>query len=290
MEKGEKSAGAGSQDAGKEQTAGKRYEDMTRKELYETAKAKGFKGISKYKKAQLLELLLSGKPAPSTGKKRPVRREPAGAKPDGVGEPTQSAEMPHAAGKPAAGDAALSEVAAQREAAQPAPPGPDKVYVDWGYPLPGHYGIDRISAVAKDPNWIFVHWDLSGNRRQEVAQAYGREIFSVSRWHLRVIDTGCGESVDFPINLDSTNWYLPVAEDKTFKVQIGIITPESEFIQFAETRETTTPRSRPSDSVSEKWMVADEQFQRFLRQAGAPGASELSSHDLAAYLREKLSR
>lgn len=259
------------------------YGEMTRKELYEMAKTRGFKGMSKYRKAQLLELLMdSGKTKPSIQASGPLTEvedvkaaEPAlSPAPD-----VESAE---------AGDAARTSEAIEVESVVPQEP--KDVFLDWGYPLPERYGIDVMGAAAKDPNWIFVYWDLSGGRREEVALKYGREIFASARWHVRVVDTGCGECVDFPVNVDSRNWYIPAAEDTTFRIQIGLLTPDGEFVEFASAREVRTPRSRPADNISEQWMVADELFQRFLKQAGTPGGSELSSSELAARLKEKLNK
>ena len=236
--------------------AAKQYEDMTRKELYQAARERGFRGISKCKKAQLLELLLKA-----------VDTEPVtlpGAQPaDGAA----GSSMLSGKGQ------GVQESEAVRERPAPAVREPHDVYVDWGYPLPESYNIDRIGAAAKDPNWLFVHWDLSGNREQEVLKEHGQEIFTSARWHLRVLDMERNEYVDLPVNVDAHNWYVPVSEDSTYRIELGLLTNDGTFIQFAATREIKTPRSRPADNVSEEWMVADEQFQQFLKHAGTPGGS-----------------
>ena len=255
----------------------KQYGKMTRKELYLEAKAKGFRGTSRYKKAQLLDLLLDRAPSPPEKKAAPAARDEGAVEP-----PAAEKQVVDTAPPPAPSAETREPSAGPRE--------PRDVYVDWGYPLPENYGLDVIGAAAKDPNWIFVYWDLSGKRREEVAQSHGREIFSLSRWHLRVTETASGGTVDFPVNLDSRNSYVPVSEDRAFRIQIGLLTPEGEFIEFAVSRDIRTPRSRPSDNISEQWMVADELFQRFLRQAGAPGASELSSRELADRIKDDLAK
>ncbi len=278
-EEGNSSAGAD-----KERQAAGSYEKMTRAQMYEAARAKGFKRISRFTKAQLLDLL-RGKiaaPAPADRRKSAARKPKASRFATGPGEP----EAPE---KVETGDAPYSGgVAAGTPEGVPASPGePQSVYVDWGYPLPEEYKVDKIGAFAKDPNWVFVYWDLSGNRREEVAQSHGPDIFNISRWHLRVRDLSCDDYVDFPISVNAKNWYIPVSEDKTFKVEIGLLTPEGDFIPFAATAEIRTPRSRPSDNVSEQWMIADKKFQQFLQHVGDIGG-EISSGNLARRARDTL--
>ncbi len=262
MEERERSSGDGS--------SAEQYQNMTRKELYQAARAKGLRGISRCKKAELFAMLTGAAPP------GPSVLPGAGQVADVPG----SSEL-SGAGRGAPGTEALEEPPSEVRQE------PREVYVDWGDPLPEKYNLDKIGAVAKDPNWIFVHWDLSGNRRHEVAQAYGQEIFTTARWHLRVLDLDRSEYVDLPIDVKVHNWYVPVSEDGTFKVAVGLLAGDGTFIEFASTGEIRTPRSRPSDSVSEEWMVADEQFQRFLKHAGTAAASELSSAELAARFRKK---
>jgi hypothetical protein len=284
MEEWEKNSNKNIECKDNDLSSNKQYENMTRKELYEEVKSKGCKGTSRYKKAQLLELLLKsgvdstsqtaipGKPATSDERTSTVEETAGGPLQSNDEEMLQADRM----------DSQKIPELKSKE--------PESVYVDWGYPLPDRYGIDRIGAAAKDPNWIFVNWDLSGSKRQEVAKTYGPDIFAASRWYLKVVDLSCNESVDFQINVDSNSWYVPVSEDKSFEIQIGIITPDGLFIQFAATSEIRTPRSQPAGNISEQWMMTDEYFQRFLKQAGDPEVSGMSSSDIAAYLKDKLSK
>jgi hypothetical protein len=255
---------------------------MTRKLLYEKLRAQGHKGISKYTKAQLLELYESGD-MPSPGKRRRggARKsaDKVASQPLGIQDrPSSGAVSAEAANVSVQSAGAAREIAAQE---------PSGVYVDWGYELPGRYGTDRISAFAKDPNWIFAHWDLSGRRKEEVVRERGPEVLHLSKWCLRVTDLDTEEHMDLPVSVEAGNWYVPVSEDGTFRIEIGLVTGQGEFLAFACTRSIRTPRSRPSERVSEKWLVADEEFQRFLKHAGETGSSGLSSGELAERIRAK---
>jgi hypothetical protein len=266
----------------------KAFGKMTRKELYDMAKSRGHKGTSRLTKAELVELLRGGSPVPPAPKPRRGRSAKTAK---GMGVSSMQSQRSKAQKispekRPENAPGPAREVPPPVSAARE----PESVYVDWGYPLPEKYGLDRIGAFAKDPNWVFTYWDLSGSRREEVAQKHGADVFKVSRWHLRVKDLNRNEHVDLPVNVDTGNWYVPVSENGIFRIEIGLITPEGSFISFASTGRITTPRSQPSSNVSEKWMVADKEFQHFLRQAGETGSSELSSKELANHLKTKLSK
>jgi hypothetical protein len=169
---------------------------------------------------------------------------------------------------------------------QPPVAEPKEVYIDRGMPLPQIYGEDKITAMAKDPNWLFAYWELTGPRRIEVEQQLGRETVEKSAWVLRVYDLSLARWSDSRIDVNAGNWYIPVSEDRKFRVEIGIVTQEGKFIPFASSKELQTPRSGPSPVVSEKWMVSDETFKKFLELSYPVGASGLSPTELAKRVRE----
>ena len=241
------------------------YGRMTRSGLLKAAKTKGFKGISRYTKDELLRLLETGLPAPGKPAARPAKRVKKVVPP----------------ALPAAAAAPVEQPQAQvRET--------ETVFVDWGTPLPERYGVDTVGALAKDPNWLFVYWDLSGSRMREIIQSCGRDILNGARWLLRVCDLSGAGTFDIPIKPDALNWYIPVHEDRTFKVQIGLLAADGRFIEFACSREVRTPRGKPSANVSEEWFVADTDFRKFLEHIGLSLAGSVSSAQLASLVRLKM--
>jgi hypothetical protein len=163
---------------------------------------------------------------------------------------------------------------------------PKEIYIDRGLPLPQTYGEDRITAMAKDPNWIFAYWELTGPRKMEVEKQCGCETLENAAWVLRVHDCALSRWSDIRIDVSAGNWYIPVSEDRRFRVEIGVVTPDGRFIPFASSKELQTPRSGPSPEVSEKWLVSDETFKKFLTISYPVGASGLSPLEIAKRLRE----
>jgi len=167
----------------------------------------------------------------------------------------------------------------------PAPP--QAPFVDRGAPLPLHYGQDRITALVRDPNCLFIYWELEGPRREEVLRGHGRDVFTNSSWILRLHSDGDGSPQDIPIVVDGCNWYLPVAEDGSYMVEIGVRRPQGEFIRFAASNRVRTPRTGVSPDKSAQWMLVEEDYRRVVRvgEAQAPKVSGAFADTLAQRFR-----
>ncbi|MFH1422261.1 MAG: DUF4912 domain-containing protein, partial [Planctomycetota bacterium] len=163
---------------------------------------------------------------------------------------------------------------------------PKEIYIDRGLPLPQRYNEDRLTAMVKDPNWIFAYWELTGPRKEEVMKQYGSWIFKNAVWVLRIHDCAASFWTDINIDINAENWYIPVTPDTQLKVEIGLITDKGEFISFACSRELHTPRSQPSSEVSEDWFISDKNFQEFLKITYPEGTSGLSSLELAQRVKD----
>ncbi|MFP4131243.1 MAG: DUF4912 domain-containing protein, partial [Thiohalospira sp.] len=116
-------------------------------------------------------------------------------------------------------------------------------YVDRGAVLPRHYGRDTLVGMVRDPNWVYVYWELEGDRKNEIAREYGSEIFFGSRWVLRLHNlTSCVEE-DVPVLIESGNWYLSVPDSSEFFVELGLLTADNTFIKLVSSNRFQTPRS-----------------------------------------------
>jgi len=178
--------------------------------------------------------------------------------------------------------------------AAPLPPAPP--FIDRGEPIPETYGGDTLRALVRDPNWIFVYWELEGTKKEEVAKSYGPEIYNQPQWILRVKDLAGGTLQDIPVLLDSKNWYVNVQSQREYQVELGIMTADHGFIPLLRSNTVQTPRAGVSHEIDEKWMVKDEDFRKFLaacegRGAGTAGAKigepGISSSGLPVQKRKK---
>ncbi len=78
-------------------------------------------------------------------------------------------------------------------------------------------GEDRIGAVPRDPESIFIYWDLQGPRSAEVA----REMGDACEWVLRALDLTEGTSSIIPIAPEAGNHYLQVKPGRTYGVELA---------------------------------------------------------------------
>lgn len=136
--------------------------------------------------------------------------------------------------------------------------------------LPSRYGDTRIVLMARDPYWIFAYWEITDDHRMQVereASASWNDMKKV----LRVYDvTGkdfnglnANRHFDIDINADANNWYINVgAPDRTWCVDLGVITSSGKFILIARSNVVSTPRDSASDIIDEEWMSIEEDFLR----------------------------
>lgn len=142
------------------------------------------------------------------------------------------------------------------------------IFIDWGAPIPNHYGNDRIVAMVRDPHWLFIYWEIEGSMSNDITSNYGSDIFDKSQWILRAefLDDGIRE--DIPILPDYKNWYLRVNPEGRYKVKIGLLTPDNIFITLASSDVVSTPAADPSERTDQEWSIDDDKFKEMMKSVG----------------------
>jgi hypothetical protein len=135
--------------------------------------------------------------------------------------------------------------------------------------LPATYGVDLLCAIARDPNVLFVYWDVNWPRLFEGAGVSQRPV------HLRVY-RGDGEvESTFQINPFRGHCYVDIAmTDCTYTCELGCF-QKTEWKGLVRSGETMTPRAALSDDLSTTFatLPLHLSFERLLdifreRQAG----------------------
>ncbi len=243
---------------------------LTRRELYEMAKAYGIAGRSAMAKDDLLDALarVSTKkvmPKAKTSKRRMAKRRKRRTvrvrttKADTKSKPTSMA------------------VQAPSKVEKPQP-----VFVDRGPELPNEYGEDKVVAMVRDPNWIYVYWDLSGGARQRL-----REAVAISTWVVRVYNLDDDIYEDVPVLLDGGNWYLPVASNTAYRVDIGVLDTEGRFHLAAGGRKVKTPPVGISEVVDDEWLILEDEFRRLMDISGTMSDRFAGSHFFSEIVTER---
>lgn len=131
-----------------------------------------------------------------------------------------------------------------------------------------------LSALPRDPNWIFVYWEITPAARARLVRTHGPDIFEASRQVLRVYDMaaregGGPEYMDMPVMLDEGSWYVRVQEPgRSYCCELGLLLPDGEFIGIVKSNAVALPPGRVSDVMDEKWMAVSEDFEKLLQLSG----------------------
>ncbi len=124
----------------------------------------------------------------------------------------------------------------------------------WEHPLPWSYDETRLTALVRDPYWLFAYWEITGAAHEAAIDAVGREKWFLARPVIRVHDVTGGGAYDVAVNEDARNWYLNVGQpDRTFYLEIGRITADGRFIMLARSNTVHTPPDSVSWVIDPRW-------------------------------------
>jgi hypothetical protein len=142
--------------------------------------------------------------------------------------------------------------------------------------LPVSYGNTEAALLPRDPNWMFIYWEINDNSRAEIKKAHGNDIFEKAGGVIRVYDmTRAAEGsreikyFDVPVMIDARNWYINVRDGgRAYSCEVGLLTSDGRFIGIVKTNTVNLPAGRVSDVMDEKWMSVTPDFDKLLQISG----------------------
>ncbi|PIU19773.1 MAG: hypothetical protein COT18_05705 [Elusimicrobia bacterium CG08_land_8_20_14_0_20_59_10] len=138
--------------------------------------------------------------------------------------------------------------------------------------LPENYGTTEAALLPRDPNWMFVYWEITENSKNEVRKKHGQDIFQKGRQVIRVYDAtdpSAAKYFDIQVMHDAKSWYVNVQESgKPYCCEIGLAMPDGSFIGLVKTNTVNLPAGRVSDVTDEKWMAVSADFDKLLQLSG----------------------
>jgi len=156
--------------------------------------------------------------------------------------------------------------------------------------LPTSYDEDRIVLLVRDPYWVHSYWEITRESLLKARASLGDD------WHnarsiLRVYDiTGVefdGDNAssffDVEVSGGTDNWYINTRiPNRTYCVDIGLLSPDGKFIMLARSNKATTPRDVPSEVADEEWMIPDWEFDKIYALSGgfSVGAGSLELKEM----------
>lgn len=123
-----------------------------------------------------------------------------------------------------------------------------------------------MRAVPRDPNSIFVFWEIAPAAMDRLRKTAGDEVFHSSKWIVRVTDvtdilfdgTNAWQTLDITIDQNEQKKYVQVPEPgRTYLLAYGLLTPDNSFFEVARSNVCAVPRKGVSDRLDEAWTMAN---------------------------------
>lgn len=223
------------------------FSKLTLKQLHEAASSLGLSGISKLKKDALVQAIwtawqkqLDGAPAGTNGH----AHAPAT---DGVpaGEPVAPVAHKFELARPAAAEA--------KPAMKPEPTRD----IPWGY------GRDRVTAMAVDPDRLFVYWEVLEESIAKAVAALGKG--GNGAWlNLRIYDTtgrifdgtNAHDIMDQGLDRSARQWFFTLGRPTSEAiVEIGMKAHDGGFQKIARSGRVEFPRRDQTGWTEPEWLT-----------------------------------
>lgn len=114
--------------------------------------------------------------------------------------------------------------------------------------LPEAYGTQRLILTARDPRWLYAHWDMTTEQlRRYNARSVDRHLV------LRIYRDAVGGQPHREIHVhpESRNWFANVGEGGCcYVAELGYYRPNEQWVSVAVSDATVTPPDNLSDDTS----------------------------------------
>ena len=140
--------------------------------------------------------------------------------------------------------------------------------------LPQGYGATMAALMPRDPNWMYLYWEITPDSRVRIMREHGPDIFEKSRQVLRVYDMSAPENgdpryFDVAVRLEAASWYVHVQDGgRSYCCEMGLVPPAGGFIGIIKSNTVILPAGLVSDVMDGKWMAVSEDFDRLLQLSG----------------------
>lgn len=117
------------------------------------------------------------------------------------------------------------------------------------YSLPPQYDDARIVLLARDPHWLYAYWDLSDDRKDQLIQDIGNELWQNSTPVLKINNLTKNNSFYVRINDFSNSWYIHVEDSNClYTAEIGRKIQDRFFLNIADSNCAVTPSNNAADN------------------------------------------
>lgn len=158
------------------------------------------------------------------------------------------------------------------------PAAPRRLFEEERFVFPESYGVNRIRLLVKDPEWLFVHWDVAPSSLSELRDAVGERTVALSKLTLRIADPGNGGMSVVLLPPGVRSWYVKAdSTRRAYRAELGLTLPSGEFRRLAESNTIVTPRVGPSSERARRVLLYQQAQMIPTETAFAVGAEEVRS-------------
>jgi hypothetical protein len=150
--------------------------------------------------------------------------------------------------------------------------------------IPWGYGVNRISAMARDPDWIYTYWEVSDETLAAARGKLGKE--GADAWCcLRVYDTtgrsfdgtNANDFFDIAVDRSAREWFVHIGKPTSMHyVEIGMKSRQGVFQMIARSGRVECPRKSPSRDLTVEWMTVEPQGPQGEHPTSSPYQSRFS--------------
>jgi uncharacterized protein len=128
------------------------------------------------------------------------------------------------------------------------PQGQTHASVKTSVELPEAYGTMQLFLTARDPHWLYAHWDMTREqiRKHNSLSESGHLVLRVHRGAL-----GAEALSEIQLHPESRNWFVPVPDaGAKYLADLGYYDSTHQWVSLAHSAGTFTPPDSLSDDVS----------------------------------------
>jgi hypothetical protein len=114
--------------------------------------------------------------------------------------------------------------------------------------LPEAYGTQQLLLTARDPHWLYAHWDLT---REQLKRYNSRSVDRHLVLRIYKNDVAGEPHREIHVHPESRNWFAHVGLGGTrFVAELGYYRPNDQWVRVAASGSTMTPPDTMSDDLS----------------------------------------
>ena len=136
------------------------------------------------------------------------------------------------------------------------PPPQPMAYIDRGLPLPETYNLDRLVALVRDPEWVFVYWELNGKTLETVKKERGSEFVDSCAWVMRLYRVEDESASDMEIDPAAGGWYIHVGRPGQYVFEMALLSPDGEWVSLVVSSMLGAPYAGVSERIDEVWRLS----------------------------------